>query len=210
MTENQRRLNDMEAFLTAICGRILQVSDRKASVALGVATSTVVGTGFVASVMGAVGAVGSASTGTAIVGLYGAAKTTASLYWIGGVVGGGVAAGTLVLGAGALGAGIYGSVKLRKAILGHSRRDGLSEREEQLVMALHALSQAIRSTRADGSDVSDKEMILFSRIGVTPLIDEVQHALDDSTLADIKFYHRVRLRGHVIKLKTLLRKVDPK
>ncbi|MGK8234577.1 hypothetical protein ACLGGT_10430 [Roseovarius sp. MS2] len=210
MTDNQRHLKDIETFLTAIAGRILQVSDRKASVAVGAATSTAVGSAVATSVMGAVGAYGTASTTAAIAGLTGAAKTSATLYWIGGLVGGGVAAGGVVLGAGALGAGIYGSVKLRRAILGRSRQDNLSEREQAIVLAIHALTQSIRETIDNGATVADKELILFTRIGVTPLIEEVQHVLDSGQLAGMKIYNRARLRGHLINLQTLLTKLDPK
>jgi len=158
--------------------------------------------------MGAIGAFGSASTGAAMAGLAGAAKTSATLYWIGGLVGGGVAAGGVVLGAGALGAGIYGSVKLRRAILGRSRRDDLSGREQTIVLAIHALTQSIRGAVDHASTVSDKEMVLFCRIGVTPLIEEVQRLLDDGELAGMKIYNRARLRGHLINLQTLLKKLD--
>lgn len=208
MTDNQRHLKEIETFLTAIAGRILQVSDRKASVALGAATSTAVGSAVATSVMGVIGAYGSASTGAAMAGLAGAAKTSATLYWIGGLVGGGVAAGGVVLGAGALGAGIYGSVKLRRAVLGRSRRDDLSEREHTIVLAIHALTQSIRETNSNGSAISDKELILFTRIGVTPLVEEVQRLLDSGQLSGMKIYNRARLRGHLINLQTLLTKLD--
>lgn len=208
MTDNLRHLKDIESFLTAIAGRILQVSDLKASVALGAATSTTVGSAVATSVMGAIGTYGSASAGAAIAGLAGAAKTSATLYWIGGLVGGGAVAGGVVLGAGAFGAGIYGSVKLRRAILGRSRREDLSEREQTIVLAIHALTQSIRETLSTGSAISDKELILFCRIGVTPLIEEVQHILESGQLSGMKFYNRARLRGHLINLQTLLRKLD--
>lgn len=210
MTDNQRRLKDIETLLTAIAGRILQMSDRKASVALGAATSTAVGSAVATSVMGVIGAYGTASTTATIAGLTGAAKTSATLYWIGGLVGGGVATGGVVLGAGALGAGIYGSVKLRRAILGRSRRDDLSKREQAIVLAIHALTQSIRETNSNGLAISNKELILFNRIGVTPLMEEVQHVLDSGQLVGMKFYNRARLRGHLINLKTLLTKLDPK
>ncbi len=186
----------------------MQVSDRKASVAMGAATKTMAGAAVVSTVMGAVGTFGTASTGTAIAGLAGAAKTTATLYWIGGLVGGGVAAGTFVLGAGAVGAGIYGSIKVRRAILGLSRKDSLSDREERIVMAIHALVQSISSVKERGQQITAKEMALFSRLGVTPLLDELRSAMDDGTLAELKAYHRTRLRGHLFHLRGLLKKLE--
>lgn len=210
MTDPCRHLTEIDEFLTAIAGRILQISNRKASVALGAATSTVVGSTVASTVIGAVGAFGSASTGAAIAGLAGAAKSSATLYWIGGLVGGGVAAGGLVLGAGAVGAGVYGSVKMRRAILGHSRKAALSEREQRIVLALHALSQSIRTTLDAGAPVSDREVILFGRIGVMPMTEAVQHALDAGDLAGMTFYNRARLRGHLINLQAFLARLDPK
>ena len=110
-------MNDRESllkirgFLTAINGRILQISNRKANAAMGAAASTVAGTAAASSITGLVGLFGTASTGTALAGLAGAAKSTATFYWIGSIVGGGVAAGTLIIGVGAVGAGVYGSKK---------------------------------------------------------------------------------------------------
>lgn len=122
-------------------------------------------------------------------------------------MGGGAAAGGLVLGAGALGAGVYGSVKLRQAILGRSRRDDLSEREQTVVLAIHALTESILKTNSTGSDISDKELILFWRIGVAPLIEEVQTLLESGQLSGMKFYNRARLRGHLINLQTLMKRL---
>ncbi|TGD44877.1 hypothetical protein EEB11_04810 [Pseudotabrizicola sediminis] len=62
-------LREILGFLTSITGRILQVSDRKAGVVMGVATNTLMGSAFVTSVMGAVGSLGTAGTGAAIAGL---------------------------------------------------------------------------------------------------------------------------------------------
>ena len=210
MQPSHSRLIDVQNFMTAITGRIMQVSDRKASVALGAATKTAIGASFAALVMGFVGVIGNAGTGTAIASLAGAAKTTASLYWIGGLVGGGVAAGAFVVGAGALGVGIYGSVKVRRAILGHSRRNELSDREQRIVFAIHALVQSIRDTIESGKRVSDRELVLFSRIGITPIVTEVQAALDEGVFSELKFYNRAQLRGHLNNLKALQAKLEQK
>ena len=134
----------MQKLLTAIVGRILQTSDRKASVAMGAATQAMAGTAFAGAVTGAIGSLGTAGTGAAIAGLSGAAKTSATLYWIGGLVGGGVAAGTAILGIGVIGAGVYGSIKVRRAILGHARRESeLSDQELTILEAANALISAI-------------------------------------------------------------------
>src|SRR6056297_2691719 len=148
LSRNETHLRSISSFLTAIAARILQVSDRKASVALGAATNALAGSAFATAVMGAVGSLGTAGTGAAIAGLYGAAKTSATLAWIGGIVGGGVAAGTVVLGAGALGAGVYGSIKVRRVLLGHARRDDrISEREQSILHAIHSLTASIAKAK---------------------------------------------------------------
>ena len=205
---NHRLLTQTLSLFTAITGRIMQISDRKASVAMGAATKTVIGASVASTVMGAVGSLGTASTGAALTGLAGAAKTTATLYWIGGLVGGGVAAGTIVLGASALGVGIYGSYKLQKVILGHSRRNQLSDREQIIVIAIHALSHSISETTASGKTVSNKELAIYSRIGISPVITELQAALDENAFADLKTYNRARLRGHLINLRSIQKRLE--
>ena len=208
MSPDHRLINDAQSLLTAISARIMQLSDAKASVAMGAATKAVVGATFASSVMGAVGALGTASTGAAIAGLAGAAKTTASLYWIGGLVGGGVAAETLLVGAGALGAGIYGSIKVRRALLGSSRRETLSEREQQILVAVHALVRSLQATMDNGRPVSSRELALFSRLGISPLVAEVQVSLDEGVFAELTTYNRARLRGHVHNLRSLQKRLE--
>lgn len=205
----RRDLKKLSEFLTSISARILQVSNRKASVAMGAATNAAVGSAFVASVTGVVGSLGSAGTGTAIAGLSGAAKTSATFAWIGGLVGGGVAAGTLVLGAGALGAGIYGSIKVRRAILGYSRRhEEISEAELRILEASSILTTAIRDTLAADAEIGGREVVLMSRIGIKPLLMEVDAALQAGLFRDINIYNRARLRGHVNNLRSYLRRLD--
>ena len=189
-------------------GRILQVSNRKANVMLGVAAHGLFGSTLSSTIAGAVGAFGSAATGTAIAGLGGAAKTSATLYWIGGWVGGGVAAGSLVLGASAVGAGLYGSAKLRRAVFGLSRNSVLSVREERSVLAIDALRQSIRRSAEGPVPVSNREVQLFCTIGVKPLIAELDEALNIGVFAELTLYNRARLRGHLINLGNLLARLE--
>lgn len=200
-----RELSIILSSLTAIAGRILQTSDRKAAVVLGTGTKVVVGTAAAAAATGIVGSVGTASTGVAIAGLSGAAKTTATLYWIGGLVGGGVAAGGLVLGAGALGVGIFGSIKARRAIFGATRPEhALSEQEMRILEAIQALVVAIRAALESGRDVTGRELALFSRVRVAPLLADIEAGLGTGVFDDLKTYYRIRLRGHVNNLRARL------
>lgn len=183
----------------------MQTSDRRASVVLGTSTKVVVGSAVAASATGVIGTLGTASTGAAIAGLTGAAKTTATLYWIGGLVGGGVAAGGLVLGAGALGAGIYGSIKMRRAIFGAARPEqALSEPEFRILEAIQVLTTSIQTALKSGKEVAADELSIFSRIGIIPLLDDIDGRLRAGAFDGLKIYHRVRLRGDVNNLRRRL------
>ena len=202
-------LQNASDLLTAITGRILQISDQKAGVVMGVTTKVLTGSAFATAVTGAVGSLGTAGTGAAIAGLSGAAKTTATLYWIGGIVGGGVAAGSALLGVGALGVGIFGSIKVRRAILGHARDKGsLSPREEKILHASNSLISAIQTAIGDGRSIRHNERIVFSRVGIAPFLAEVDHALSEGDFNDLKIYNRARLRGHIINLRSLQLKLE--
>lgn len=185
------------------------MSDKKASVALGAATNALTGSAFVTAIMGGVGSLGVAGNGTAIAGLFGAAKTSATLAWIGGIVGGGVAAGTMVLGAGALGAGIYGSVKVRRVLLGYARRDeAITPREHKILHAIQSLTASIAKAQESIKLSTDLELKLFSHIGLSPLVDEIEQALLEGSFDDLTTYNRARLRGHVVNLKKLQKRLE--
>ncbi len=199
---SHRELRNTLSLLTSITGRILQITDRKAGVALGAATNAFVGYSFVATSMAAVGSLGTASTGAAIAGLFGAAKSTATLYWIGGLVGGGVAAGTAVLGVGAVATGIYGSIKVRRALLGHARNpEDISELEQKILMAAQAMAASVQSVIEGEKAISREELAMFARIGVAPLVAECELALTQNQFSNLNTYTRTRLRGHIVNLK---------
>ena len=65
-----------------------------------------VGVASTSGITSLIGALGTASTGTAIGSLSGAAASSAKLYWIGSLVGGGVATGGFLLGAAAVVGGL--------------------------------------------------------------------------------------------------------
>ena len=177
--------------------------------ALGAATNALAGSALVTAVTGTVGSLGTAGNGAAIAGLYGAAKTSATLAWIGGIVGGGVAAGTMVLGAGALGVGVYSSVKVRRVLLGYARGDeAISPREQKILHAIQSLTASIASARKSKKAATTAELKLLSHIGLSPLVEEIQQALTDGCFADLTTYQRTRLRGHVINLKNLQKRLE--
>lgn len=196
-------LTELESYLVAITGRILQTSNRKAGIALGAATNAVTGSTVYAGIMGSIGLFGTASTGTAIAGLFGAAKTSASLFWLGGLVGGGVATGGAILAVGTIAAGIYSSSKVRNSLLGRSRHvSELSEHETRALGAILALKSAIETQRNSKKSPSLKEIVLFNRIGVRPLVDELFAFLDAGVFQKLTLYNRARLRGHLNNLRS--------
>ena len=71
----------------------------------------IAGAASVGALLGMVSTFGTASTGTAIASLGGAAQTTATMYWVGSLAGGGVATGAVITGGVAIVVG-YGVYKL--------------------------------------------------------------------------------------------------
>lgn len=123
----------------------------------------------------AVATLGTASTGTAIGSLGGAAATNATLYWIGGLVGGGVAAGATVMtfGAAAIGAG---AIMAWTNYFGTKRRglDDLSLQEKQILCSCDII---LRSLETPGKDSSgglvielDAERRFFAKYAINPLL----------------------------------------
>lgn len=198
------KLVELEDYLVAIAGKILQKSDQKARAALGAATNVIAGSAFYASIMGGISAVGTASTGAAIGGLFGAAKTSASLFWLGGFVGGGAVAGGAILAVGGVAAGIYGSNKVRRALFG-SERDiaEMSEEETRILGAILALKNAIDAQKTLDRQASIEEVAVFFKIGIVPVVDELVAILDRGGCPNLTVYNRMRLRGHLNNLRAL-------
>ncbi|WP_295043015.1 hypothetical protein [uncultured Paracoccus sp.] len=206
--ETDRDIARLLVLLTAIRGRILQAPDRRTGVVLRAGTRSLASAAVGSSVMGAVGTFGVAGTGAMIAGLGGAAKTTASLYWLGGLVGGGVAAGGVVLAATAVGGGIYASSRVHHAILGGRRgADDLSPVEVRIISALDPLIRAAESVKP-GHATSRHDLTLFFTIGIAPVLAAIDRALDTDGLDGLKPYHRIRLRRHVGGLRSLQRAWD--
>lgn len=204
-------LREVETLLIATVARITQTSDKKVKVVMGAATNAATGVAAGAGIMGLVGALGTASTGAAIAGLSGAAQTTATLYWIGALVGGGVAAGGVMVGGVALGAGYWGATKIKKLLFGKARdQTVLLEEEIRLLAAIHSLLEAIRAS-LEGRDgrpfVSYDDLRAFSVIGLSPVLDEIGKALEAGVFRQLTTVQRVRLRGNLYSMQRWTKKV---
>ncbi len=90
-------LEHLEATLTETIAAIRQESDRRTRILLKVAIGKTSGAVTAAGIPALIATFGTASTGTPIMMLAGAAQTTAQLYWLGSLVGLGTAAGAIIL-----------------------------------------------------------------------------------------------------------------
>ena len=100
-------------------------------------------------------------------------------------------------------------MKVRRAILGYARgRKRSFEQEQNILQAADALIASIKSVLDAKSNLTRRELSLFSRIGITPLLTEISRAFSDDRFADLKIYNRMRLRGHVNNLKSLQTRLE--
>ena len=208
-SDGTRLLQHVSGVLIGLAADVMQVSNRKARIALGATVKVGTGAGFAAVLTGAVGSLGSASTGTAIATLAGAAKSSATLYWIGGLVGGGAAAGGAVLLVGGAGAGYFAARRMRAAIFGQGRDDDcVSPAETRLLASIATLNAAIVTAGAAERQPGRGELRLFSRHGLGPLAAAFETGIEDGTFADLKPYYRVRLRGRLYVLRNLQARME--
>lgn len=124
MIHERPLLSDLEGPLLGIISAITQTpSDlvRRGRMASSIATAKVTGAAATAGIFGLVSTLGTAGTGTAIGTLSGAASTSATLAWIGGLFGGGMAAGAVVLPAVGIAVGAAAAMAIRKKFFSRQR-----------------------------------------------------------------------------------------
>jgi len=147
--------------------------------------SKVAGAASVGTLLGMVSTFGTASTGTAIASLHGAAATNATLAWVGGLLGGGMAAGAVVTGGVALAVG-FGVYRLLSS---DARQfEDLTAAERQIVEATGFLIAAIDDVLKHDSlklDVDEAELLLENTL--IPLHESlIDHADEISANLDTK------------------------
>lgn len=145
--------------------------------------------------LGAVSMLGTAGTGTAIASLSGAAANSASLAWVGGLLGGGMATGALVTGGLSIVVGL-GAYRLLKS---ESRPfDLLTEEEQRIVQACWMLINVIDDyLKADDTQLNqhDAEQLLANAlIPLRHLIHQSTETVCDSLDAR----HAMVYRQHVL------------
>ena len=158
-------------------------------------TAKLVGAGTTAALLAIVSSLGSASTGTALATLSGAAATKATLAWVGGLVGGGMATGSVLTG----GATIVVGLAAYKA-LGSERRvfESLSELEVRLVQScwmLMAICDAYLSKAVGDFRVREAKTLLENSLrplyaDLTANVDVLSVPLDNK--------HTIAFKQHVL------------
>ena len=134
------------------------------------------GAGVSAGLYGLVSTFGTASTGTAIAGLSGAAQTNATLYWFGSWVGGGVAWGTTIVS----GIGIAVAVVAYPLLKSRPRDEAtLTDIDSVIINNAVAYVGQIDVTLAQDAEPSNTEMSQLSRLVITPFYQELQRNIED-------------------------------
>lgn len=173
---------------------ILQTSPAKASRLMNAVLMKTAGAAAITGVMGLVATIGTASTGTAIATLSGAAANTATLFWLGSLVGGGVFAGTLVTG----GLGLLAGVAAKHWLLGWRRKpDELSKAEQRLVVAGAALAKAFGGQVDFGTSVPNDAFSVALKQGWAPWVEEAKRYAESVEAGALTTVARIRLRRAV-------------
>lgn len=131
-----------------------------------------------ASIFSVAALVGTASTGTAIGSLSGAAFTSSALAWIGGSV----AMGTVVVGTATLGGLLVAPLLLKplsnKYLHGKARKpEELSKVEKDVVDACCALALGLRQSGKEGARLNSQQALALHNDALRPLLDKVADVL---------------------------------
>ena len=151
--------------------------------------------------------IGTASTGTAIGSLSGAAFTSAALAW----VGGSVAIGSLIVGVaaitGGIGAAIGAAFISKKFIYGKKRqRSELEEQELRVVDACLALAVAFREKKKLGNSIDPVSAKILYKEALQPLCEELFDIHNNINSWPKMAGHRLKTAvGNLVKVSGYLR-----
>lgn len=171
----KRQLQHIERDLNGIVASIAQVSRnraRRTRRVVEIAAGKVVGVATVGGMLMFISAFGSASTGTAIGVLTGAAATSAQMYWIGSLFGLGAVAGAIILPAIGAVLGLVAAFFLSKAVFGRPRKPAkMEEFEVRALFASMRLASPIPSYFGDTAEPapSKGELRVYAHEGLLPL-----------------------------------------
>lgn len=182
--DNITRLAQIEKSLIGIISSITQTPSKnvqRTRLASSIATAKVTGVATTAGIFGLVSTLGTAGTGTAIGTLSGAASTSATLAWIGGLVGGGMAAGAIVLPLTGIAAGATATMYLRRKLHGRPRQlNELHPFEEEILFGADNLIRPLEMLSKEGvPPPTPDEIRLYAHDGLKPLVARIEHCLAD-------------------------------
>lgn len=174
--DTSKELRRIEHDLNGVIAAITQNSGGRARHArrvAQVATGKITGAATVGGMMMFISAFGSASTGTAIGTLGGAAATSAQFYWIGSIFGLGAVAGAIILPVTGAVLGLVAAFFLGRAIFGRPRKiEKMQEFEVRIFYASMRLAEAAASQLADDSPAPTRDEIrIYAHEGLLPLCD---------------------------------------
>ncbi len=175
-----------EALFGVVAAITQTPSDRvkKVRLAANIAIAKITGVATTATVWGLVSTLGAAGTGTAIGSLSGAAATSATLAWIGGLVGGGMAAGALLLPAIGIAAGLTATMAVRRKVHRRTRKlEELHQFEDEILFSVDKLIRPLESISRDAPEgPTSSELSIYAHDGLKPLLAKINSHLDSSAL----------------------------
>lgn len=188
MNHDRQFLAKLEVSLLGIIAAITQTpSDlvRRGRLATSITTAKVTGAATSAGLFGLVSTFGTAGTGTAIGTLSGAASTSATLAWIGGLVGSGAAAGAVVLPVLGIAAGTAATMAVRKKFFSKQRSlADLVGFEREILFATDTLLRPLSDiVRCEHASPSESELKIFAHDGLRPLLLGLKEHLERPDVA---------------------------
>ncbi|MBK1670023.1 hypothetical protein CKO28_18475 [Rhodovibrio sodomensis] len=139
----------------------------------------------VSGITGLISIFGTASTGTAIAGLSGAAATTAQLYWVGSLFTLGVAGGGAILGGAGLGVGFVAMRGVRRSVFGRQRPvEELQDHERVMLESCTPVIKALQEQASTGEKPSRDEMRVVAEQVLIPLVHHIDLHWDNHSLAE--------------------------
>ena len=184
------QLEDLKKSLLGIISAITQTPSckvKKARLATNIATAKFTGIGASAGISGLVYTFGTAGTGTAISGLSGAAANSATLAWIGNLVGGGMAAGAVLLPAAGIAVGVAATTVVRRKIHGRQRKlDELLPFEDEILFCADNLIQPLEAIlKEEILTPLEDELRVYAHDGLIPLVNKIRRHINlDSDTSD--------------------------
>jgi hypothetical protein len=220
----KKKLQRIERDLNGIIAAITQVSGRRARRARRVtqiAAGKLAGVASIGGMLMFISAFGTASTGTAIGALSGAAATSAKMYWIGSLFGMGAVAGAIILPAIGFILGLVAVFFVSRALFGRPRTpERMQDFEVRSLFACMCMIEPVyRYLALKAPEPSQDELRIFAHEGLLPLLDLIgQHlnapANDNETDKECPSFEetlallpRRKLRRHQRRLRKLASKL---